>query len=140
MKLGNRVVLIALTLMALFSIGRILTKTKSGIDFFFLIWYPGHFLWQGADPYAAALEKRIPNLPIHYWDGFVATEFTFPIDPMPTNPAPVVLLFAPLARFSWHYAMALWVFINVGLLVVVVWSVARLLDHRLFNGRHCCYF
>lgn len=34
MKLGNRVVLIALTLTALFSVGRILTKTKSGIDFF----------------------------------------------------------------------------------------------------------
>lgn len=132
MKLGNRVVLIALTLTALFSVGRILTKAKSGIDFFSLIWYPGHFLWQGEDPYAAALEKRIPDLPIHYWDGSVATDFTFPLDPMPTNLAPVVLLFAPLARLSWHYAMALWVFINFGLLVVVVWSVTQLLDRRFF--------
>lgn len=126
---------VLLTVTALFSLGRILTKPKSGIDFFSLIWYPGHFLWQGADPYAAALEQRVPDLPVRYWDGVTAVEFVFPIEPMPTNPAPIVLLFSPLARLSWPVAMNVWTLINVALLPVIAWAVASLFRCNLFSRR-----
>lgn len=138
-KASDRVALaslfVLLTVTALFSLGRILTKPKSGIDFFSLIWYPGHFLWQGADPYAAALEQRVPDLPVRYWDGVTAVEFVFPIEPMPTNPAPIVLLFSPLARLSWPVAMNVWTLINVALLPVIAWAVASLFRCNLFSRR-----
>lgn len=139
MKVGSRVALaslfVLLTITALFSLGRILTKSKSGIDFFSLIWYPGHFLWQGADPYAAALEQRVPDLPVRYWDGITEMEFVFPIEPMPTNPAPIVLLFSPLARLSWPVAMNVWTFVNLALLPVITWAVASLFRCNLFSRR-----
>jgi hypothetical protein len=115
------------------SLGRILTKERTGIDFFSLIWYPGHFLWQRADPYGAALTKLVPSLPIRYWDGHIATEFIFVIDPMPTNLAPVVIIFAPLARLSWSNALTAWLVINLLMIIVIVYSVIRLLGCEPFS-------
>lgn len=115
------------------SMARVLTKQRSSIDFFSLIWYPGHFIWQGADPYAAALARRLPQMPVRYWDGPIATEFSLPIDPMPTNLSPIVLLFSPLARLSWPVASHLWATFNVALLPIIAWSIARLLGYRFFS-------
>ncbi len=120
-------------IIAAISLGRILTKPKSGIDFYSLVWYPGHFIWQGMDPYGAALERRIPAMPVHYWDGVVETEFPMPIEPMPTNLAPLVLFFAPLARFSWPTAVNIWTIVNMGIAVLFVWSVMRFVGHRLLS-------
>ncbi len=137
MKKANKISWVALfTIMgftAAISLGRILTKPKSGIDFYSLVWYPGHFIWQGMDPYGAALEKRIPATPVHYWDGVVETKFPMPIEPMPTNLAPLVLLFAPLARFSWPTAMNVWAGINIGMVVLFAYSVVRFLGYRLLS-------
>jgi len=114
-------------IIAMSSLARILTKERSGIDFFSLIWYPGHFLWQHSDPYNAALKKLVPSLPVRYWDGHVATEFTFVIDPMPTNLAPVVIIFAPLARLSWNNALTVWLVINLLMIPVIIYSIIHLL-------------
>ncbi|GBD09884.1 hypothetical protein HRbin22_02146 [Candidatus Thermoflexus japonica] len=128
------IALVAITgIVAVISLGRILTKPKSGIDFYSLIWYPGHWVWRGADPYGAALERRIPALPIYYWDGAVNTEFPMPVEPMPTNLAPLVLFLAPLARFSWPTAMNIWTIVNMGMAVLFVWSVMRFVGHRLLS-------
>jgi hypothetical protein len=122
----------SLLLMAIASLARILTKPGGGIDFY-SYWLPGHFVWQRMDPYAAALEKRTPQLPIYYLDGPIATEFTPLHDPTPANTAPVVLLLALFSRVSWDTAFQIWKMLNLGLLGVISWSVLRLLGHRLFS-------
>ncbi len=123
-----------LSIVAMISLTRILTKPGGGIDFY-SYWLPGHFVWQRMDPYAAALEKRIPQLPIYYLDGPIATDLTPLYEPMPANTAPVVLLLSLLSRVSWDKAFQIWKLINIGLVGVVAWSTVNLFGYK-FLSRH----
>ena len=94
-------------------------------------WYAGHFVRQGRDPYRSTLESQEPIFPVHYLDGLVNSGPSIRqpgIVTVPPNTAPYVLLLTPLAFFSWPYAKAIWLAINLVLMLALpalAWGLAN---------------
>ena len=132
------VLLVLVTLVSLLSVGRVLSKGgRPGLDFH-SYWYPGHFIWQGTDPYRAVLDEREPSLPVYYLDGETVTEGQVAQSGWrgtPANTAPIVLLLAPLSRLSWPTALAGWQFLNLGLALLVPWLIVKLLRQNLLSWK-----
>ncbi len=101
--------------------------TSGGIDFH-SYWYAGHFLWEGASPYRAYVERLEPATPIRYLDGVTETgPVARPgLARTPANTAPLALLLAPLARLSWSSAWGIWFGISLVCLLAIPWLTTGL--------------
>ena len=126
----------ALALMAAAALVRMFTK--GGVSFDFHCYYQaGNFIWQGADPYRAFLERKDVDLPLRYLDGVTVTEGA--IDPFRArcvagNTAPTVFLLAPLARFSWDTAHTIWRLLNVLLAFSIAGILLKITGHKIASA------
>ena len=90
-------IIAGLSLMALFSFGRTLSKFTNpafgGLDLH-SFWHSGHALRQREDPLRFALDHRAPDLPVHYIDGAITTEPPVAqpgLSTIPSNTSPIYL-------------------------------------------------
>ena len=102
---------------------------EHAIDFF-SYWRSGQLVWQGIDPYQVALADQVPGI------APVPGE-KVPSDwrAMPANTAPLLLLLAPLSRLPWEPASAVWMAINLCLIVLDGALVVRLFNGNLRSWR-----
>jgi hypothetical protein len=135
-------VFIALSLTSTISIVRIFGDIHEPAFDFHSYWYAGHFIWQGLDPYRAALESRDIHPPVTYRDGVtITTGLIRQYDQfMPANTAPMVLLLAPLARFSWPVATLIWSIINCTLSFLLASAITKLLWHKVLSLKSVLIF
>ena len=98
------------------------TLTPRGAQDLNAYWYAGHFVRQAHNPYEATLLALEPEYPVRYVDGAIAAKGPIrrpDIQTLPTNTAPMILLMAPLALFSWPVAKSLWLVFNLTMMLVV---------------------
>jgi hypothetical protein len=98
------------------------TLTPRGAQDLNAYWYAGHFVRQMRDPYGATLLALEPEFPVRYVDGAIAAKGPIrrpDIQTLPTNTAPMILLMAPLALFSWPVAKSHWLVFNLTMMLVV---------------------
>jgi hypothetical protein len=124
-----------LALVAALSLARGVTNAVSadwGSTDFHAYWLAGHFLRANRDPYAAFLFARRPAVPVPYLDGTVEAEAVIQpgLGNLPANTAPMTLLLAPLAWWSWPWAKGLWAAINLALALAIPWLALGLLPSR----------
>lgn len=90
---------------------------KAGNDFY-SYWYRGHFIRQGVDPYESFFENKDLDVPIRYLDSELVYEVSHPVgigpvNAVPANTAPIVLMLTIFSFFSWNTAKILWIFCNL---------------------------
>ncbi len=127
--------LAALALVAALSLGRGITNAVSaewGSTDLHAYWLAGHVLREGRDPYAAFVFARRPAVPVRYLDGAVAPRSVIQpgLGNLPANTAPMTLLLAPLAWWSWPVARGLWAASNLALLLAIPWLALGLASPR----------
>lgn len=129
-------IIAGLSLMALFSFGRTLSKFANpafgGLDLH-SFWHSGHALRQREDPLRFALDHRAPDLPVHYIDGAVTTEPPVAqpgLSTIPSNTSPIYLPLAASAFLSWPLANWVGFLSNIGLMILIPALVIRLFPYR----------
>lgn len=137
----EHLIVIGLSLLALFSFSRTVSKMVDpafgGLDLH-SIWHSGHALRQHEDPFRFALDRRAPDLPIHYVDGAVTTEPPVAqpgLPTLPSNTAPIYLPLAASAFLSWPVARWIGFATNIALMVLIPALVIRLFPYgERFNA------
>ncbi|MFN2163749.1 MAG: glycosyltransferase family 87 protein [Candidatus Promineifilaceae bacterium] len=129
-------IIAGLFLLALFSLGRMVSKmidpAFGGLDLH-SIWHSGHALRQGEDPLRFALDKRSPDLPVAYLDGTVTSELPIAqpgLPTLPSNTAPIYLPLAATAYLSWPVARWVGFALNFGLMLLIPALLIRLFPYR----------
>ena len=99
---------------------------------FHSFWYYNQLLREGRDPYQGYLRNDAPQFPIKHLDGVTASpdDLLRPMgsfDLMTAYPytAPFVLGLTPLAFFTWPVARAIWLALNLGMLLLIPWLACR---------------
>ena len=129
-------ILSILLLISILSIARIVSNTvkqSGGIDGH-AYWYSGHFLRQGSDPYGAFRSGEQPNVPVKYLDGRKSEALPIAqqgLSRTPANTMTMVLFLSPLSFFSWPTAKAIWIIVNLALMLIIPLLTIRLLPHTL---------
>jgi hypothetical protein len=129
-------VMAVLLLLSLLSIARIVSNTmkqSGGIDGH-AYWYSGHFLRQSSDPYGAFRRSEQPSEPVKYLDGRKAEALPIAqpgLSRTPANTMAMVILLTPLSFFSWPTAKALWIIVNLALMLIIPLLTIRLLPQPL---------
>jgi len=131
MRLLRYLALIVFSALAVVSLAYIVTKTlhPSGATDFHSYWYAGLFVRQGIDPYTAFLAEEAPPLPIAFVDGPVIRQPPVAqpgLARVPANTAALVELLTFFSFFSWPSAKMIWMAVNLGLMVSIVWLIWRL--------------
>jgi len=125
-----------LSLVSLLSVARIVSNTlrqNGGVDSH-AYWYSGHFLRQRSDPYGAWRSREQPSLPVDYLDGRSAEALPIAqqgLSRTPANTMTMVLFLSPLSFFSWPTAKALWMAVNLTLIIVIPLLTINLLPQPL---------
>jgi hypothetical protein len=138
-SLGLRLVLAAMLLYSLLSLGRAVTKqvsSEGGFDFH-LYWYYGHHVRQGDNPYKAFFERQEPHVPVRYVDRPAEEQPIVPAAPFiraPANTAPLMLLLSAFSFLSWPVARWVWFALNLAIALLTPWMIIRLLPRGVLSA------
>ncbi len=143
-SLGVRLVLAAMVLYSILSLGRAVAKqvgAEGGFDFH-LYWYYGHHVRQGNNPYRAFFDRQEPGVPVSYVGGVIEEELDAPAAPFlraPANTAALILPLSALSFLSWPLAKWVWFLINLAITLLTPWLIIRLLPRGVLSTAHAWF-